>query len=161
VDIKYANPSSLDNAPLDDPLFQAMAPLPSNGEGVWVFHDPEDRLLRIAQILCRLSGMEPSLVLPIWYYNTQAIIDRLKLSNISPFAMTDATSKDATLLFNSGRFARAGTRRIVVLSKDRFPGFNGAKWHNTKLDETVADLPLEVIGATLLQKHMTKSELPF
>lgn len=161
INLSHVDPAALVSAPLNDPLLQAMAPLPSRDGTIWAFHDPDGALVPVAHKLCRLSGMDPNLVSPIWYHNSAQTLDRLKISNISPFVLSHIELRNSRAVLRLTRSAQLTGRRIVLLIKDHFALPKGAQWFKTELDTNVDQLPLELIGATLLHNYMTTQELPF
>lgn len=98
----------------DDPVVQAMLPIPHEGIKVFYVNDPTDALAYHLVSLAKLSNPVRSVVNPVWGFTSlNPIIDDMKTTNVQPLVLTHFKAKDTEML---GKIAAASAYapRVVI-----------------------------------------------
>lgn len=132
----------------DDPLFQAMSPLPGNG--VFMTRARPD----LVQLLTRLCSPTEDLCTPLWYLQLNQIKARLKQTNCAPVVLTGVRMQDIAMIEKIVDLAPAGHRRIILVVEDWFPVLRGVTTLETQISEIIAPHTLYASGASMLMEYM-------
>jgi len=145
----------------NDPLVQAMLPIPRNGVKTFYCNDPHGELNMHLVNLSRLSSPIHSIVTPLWTVTMSTILEELTLTNVQPLVLTTFQAKDSQTLSDLSQAALFNPRTVVCTgAEDVVVPVVNAKRITTRIHEIpVTDLmglPLESIGAVLVRKYMRK-----
>lgn len=144
-----------------DDFINYMIPVPKHDGGVYVL-EQDDRVVEIANILCRMSSPIHMPVVPRWTFDDpKQIVKELGSTNIQPLVITDVEAKDSEMMADLCRGAVYSPRKLFILAEKRFITPPQA----TKIDtmfrtpgslnlETLSAMPWESLGALIIRKHM-------
>lgn len=157
IDLRIADDRLLGEAPLDDPVFQSMLPVPVGNQKTWF--STVDR--EIIFELRRLFQPTRNDVSPVWYFSQNTLGDRMRSSNLGTMVFTDARLADMTSLRRLNQISSLSERRTLVLASEVIPTpFAPDSWCDTNLTlAEVKDMPLEAIGATVLRQYMRTGKI--
>lgn len=148
---------------LDDPLVQAMLPIPKSAGGTYYVADPDDRLWQILVLLSKMSSPIYNCVVPIWTLSEEAVTKELQQTNIQPFVITQAEAKHSKMLAQMSKAAVYLPRKLVVSgARDVVVPPTMQRLETRLHDPDVFDqsdlmaLPWENLGATVIRKYMRR-----
>lgn len=136
----------------DDPLFQAMLPIPKIGPEKPLYLEDTADNRRLIQELGRLTTPGSfSILQPFWIVKQQW----LQETNIQPLAIYGVGLNNAQQLLRLMDVGLVSQRRLIVLGPGLMAiGERGVRITTSVSLEEVQSLPLEKIGAWALKQHM-------
>jgi hypothetical protein len=135
----------------DDPLFQAMLPVPKRGPEKPLFLEDTDENRQRVQLLTALSSKAS--VHPFWIARPEVISQWLNETNVQPvvlFGPRIEHHRQLSRVLDAGTFSR---RQLVVLGP-RHTVTGGAAEHVTSRFRLDHDTDLAAAGAWALKQHM-------
>lgn len=157
-DIKLDGASMSEPEWLQDPLVQALLPVPGPvGGRVKMLRDPNDRYAQIIQSLLRLSSPTEPMVQPVWWQSPFTGRRRYMASNITPIVWTAVTISHIDSLIEHCDMTRVFNRTTVVVAREELPLYRGMERIETGLTR-VPDGDFEAIGAGVLRRWMEDGE---
>jgi hypothetical protein len=146
---------------INDPLVQAMLPIP-NGGGYFIA-DPYDDLSLYLTNLARLSSPIKPIVKPMWTITSNQLQKALRETNVQPLVLSQATAKDQKILSEVAKMINYSPRTVIVTGAAELvvPGpmqriTTGVREMNI---HDLMTLPLENLGATILRRYARKETL--
>jgi hypothetical protein len=149
---------------LDDPLVQAMLPLPKLvGQKSFFISDRSDTLSIYLSCLSRLSSPIQSVVRPFWMMDKKDVEKQMNRSNIQPWVITSASSKNQTRITELLQAADLFPRTLIITGSDDLVLQKTTQRIKTKIQDVplqdLLTLPLESIGAAVIRKYARKEPL--
>lgn len=149
---------------MQDPLVQAMLPLPRPaGEKSFFVSDKGDTLSLYLACLSRLSSPIKPTVKPLWLLEKKDVDKNLNRSNIQPWVITQAQSKEQARVTQILQAAEYYPRTVIFTgSEDLVIPKKTARITTGITDIPIRELvtlPLESIGAAVLRKYARKEPL--
>jgi len=147
---------------LEDPLTQAMLPVPKEDGGCHFVSDPKDDLMLILVMLSRMSSPIYPCVVPIWTITAEAAVAELQQINVQPFVLVKIEAKHATMAGQVAKAAVYHPRRLILAGRPDTVLPPVVKRIDTQLDKgkydinDVMGLPWESLGAATVRKYMRK-----
>ena len=152
---------------LDDPLVQAMLPLPKKAGGVYfVEDDGSHELMKILTTLSTMSSPIYPCVVPIWMVGKDAIIKELQQTNVQPYVVVQVEAKHSALISEIAKAAVYLPRKLIFAGRSDVVVPPGAKRIKTELTSEKYDindllaLHWEGLGATVIRKFMRREWPP-
>jgi hypothetical protein len=147
---------------LDDPLVQAMLPIPAKlGASTFFLCDPDDTLALHLQCLSRLTSPIRRIVRPAWSLNPKDV----STSNIQPSVLTQIRQTDQAVVDKIARMANYSPFTTILTGPEEAVVPSQIKTLTTGIHKVpLADLlmlPLENIGAAVLRNYARKEPLGF
>jgi hypothetical protein len=145
---------------LDDPLVQAMLPIPKQGSGMYYIEAGHPRLLENLVLLSKLSSPIHSVVQPMWNLKPQVIMSEIEMTNVQPFVVVECTAKDSPVI---GQLVKAGAykpRTVVLAGATDVVLPPVVQRISTRLTDDIFSrndmlaLPWESLGAVVVRKFM-------
>ena len=103
----------------DDPLVQAMLPVPKQRTNSWFIDDSNENILLYIICLSRMSSPVNPTVYPIWQLTLNQIIEELQTTNVQPLVLTDINSEHTDLIQKLAKSAPIQPRKLVLVG-DKF-----------------------------------------
>lgn len=145
----------------DDPLVQAMLPIP-NQKMVYV-DDPDQDLLLYLSTLSRLSSPIKPIVRPAWMLKARELRNLLWESNLQPLIITQVDQKTQPLIDAIGQLGGIAPRSVILVGKPELVVRAPVTRITTDIRKfdlnDLAPMPLESIGALLLRRCARKEPL--
>ena len=148
----------------DDPLVQAMLPIPREpGDRTFFIEDPHDDLNLYISCLSRLSSPIRPIIKPAWMRTAKEMEKQLVTTNIQPWILTQVKRTDIKLIAALSAATDYLPRTIILSGDGDIPIPQNFKKINTKIRSidlaTLVTLPLETIGATLIRRYMRNEDI--
>jgi hypothetical protein len=142
---------------LEDPLVQAMLPIPKGrSELIPFLSDPNNQMAMILVILSRMSGPIYPVVQPLRSKSKIAVLEDLSITNACPLVLTNVQCDDNDYMFELAREARTLPRRLLftgdplVVVRAPLQRITTGFWDVDDL--SLAALPMESLGALLVRR---------
>lgn len=144
---------------VDDPLVEAMLPLPKEpGEGVYFLPAEDDRHTLALVMLSTMSSPIYPCVVPAWMMRREKLVAELYSTNVQPLVVTHLTAKHSDLVNELTMVAATAPRKLLLVGKPDVIVPKSVKRLETDLFshemEDLQGLPWEILGATLIRKYM-------
>ena len=143
---------------LDDPLVQAMLPIPKTDGGCYFIADEANEPYLV--LLSKLSSPIYPCVVPVTTPTPEAIIQELQQTNVQPFSVTRLEAKHSSLIGQVAKSATYLPRKLVMCGQKDVVLPPVVMRIETKLDafdmNDLVSLPWEGLGATIVRKFMRK-----
>lgn len=141
----------------DDPLFQAMLPLPHEQLTKPLFIEQTPESLELLTLLSRLTSPGTfTIMVPFWTQRPEVHARTLWETNIQPLILHGFRLEHASALHKVIEVATLSPRRLILLGERRTtPNVGLADRVNTgvRIDD-LRDVALEAVGAYALKTHM-------
>lgn len=147
----------------EDPLVQAMLPLPKVGAGVYFVDDPNDLLaLKLIMLSKMTTPIQPA-VRRLWMVGQTEVLNEVQMSNVQPLVLTGVATKDQPLVTELARTAAYYPRTVIFTGSPDLIISASMKRLQTKLFDVdegeLANLPMESIGALILRRYARREDL--
>lgn len=148
----------------DDPLVQAMLPLPKLvDDRAFYLEDPYDDLNLHIACLSRLSSPIHSVLRPAWMVKGKELEKQMGLTNVQTWVITQMDRKHSDLLLAVNNATNYMPRTVLITGKSDVPVPPKIK----KIESNIRDfdlnelvtMPFENIGAMLLRRYLRKEGL--
>ncbi len=148
----------------DDPLFQAMLPVPREmDDRAFYLEDPYDDLNLYIASLSRLSSPIHSVLKPAWMIKGKELERQMTATNVQTWVITQMDRKHVELLSAINNSTNYLPRTVLITGAADVPVPSKIKKITTKIRDTelsdLMTLPFEILGATLLRRYMRKEGL--
>lgn len=148
---------------MDDPLVQAMLPIP-NGKTYFLDQDSLDDAINWLACLEKLSSPLYTQVKPLWSERLKNVMNETKRTNIHPMVLTDVSLDDNETVKRLNDLGKTTPRTVifcgdkeVIIPKD-IERIESNIQRRISLNELIS-LPLEHIGAYIIAKYCRGEEL--
>jgi hypothetical protein len=146
---------------LNDPLVQAMLPIPNGG--AFFIEDPQDELSLYLTNLARLSSPIKPIVRPLWMMRSAEIQKQLTTTNVQPLVFSQATAKDQKLLTEIAKLVNYTPRTVIVTGTADLVVPAPMQRIKTEIRSfnihDLMTLPLENLGTLVLRRYARKEQL--
>lgn len=148
----------------DDPLLQAMLPVPREvGDRAFYLEDPYDDLSLYITSLSRLSSPIYSVLRPTWMVKGKELEREMMATNIQTWVVTQMDRKHTELLSAINNSTNYLPRTVLITGSSDIPIPQKIKKIETKIRSSeLADLmtlPFELLGTMLLRRYARKEDL--
>lgn len=150
---------------IDDPLVQAMLPIPEDNGAVFLEQTGEGSMLMNAlSCLERMSTPMYRSILPFWATNQRELKKYLRISNIHPVVLIGAELGDSARILKYLELAQSYPRKLIIVgSRDialpsDVPRIETGLLKKISLAELIS-LPMEHIGGEIIKRYCRKQEL--
>ncbi len=142
----------------DDPLVQAMLPIPKSRNALIPYlSDPQGELVMDFVMLSRMGGPVYPVVLPIGKLPKNTILEELTLTNVLPLVLTNVQTSDQSLVNDLALESRTLPRKLIFSGDDHLVIRNPLVRVSTSLWDLdrveLQSLNMETIGAAVLRRH--------
>jgi hypothetical protein len=143
---------------LEDPLVQALLPLPGPRGGVIkLMLDPHDRYATIVEGLVKLaSPIEPP-IQPVWWNSSFSHRRRYMATNLGALVWTGVEARSIDRVIEHCDMTRVFHRTTLIVAREELPIYRSVEKIQTGLTR-LPDGDLEAIGAGALRRLMSNGE---
>ena len=148
---------------LQDPLVQAMLPIPHANPNNYFIDDRDDSLGIYLINLARLSSPIESVVRPAWTVRPRFLEKESDRTNVQPLVITQLSTKDQDLVSIAATMALYTPRTIIMTGAPEMVVRPPMQRITTSIQETdisaLTQLPLEALGAFIVRRYARKEQL--
>jgi hypothetical protein len=144
---------------LQDPLVQAFLPIPREASERALFvADTTPQLFDWMTTLRRLSSPVVPSLQPLWFWSSQDLKTQLSLTNVMPWVITQVTPRDQRKVDRLLKDVVYSPRTLILIGSPHIVFSSPLKLITTTPVEGAHKLPLEVLGAEVLRRHLRKED---